>query len=283
MKTKFIRINEISEVNTAKISVRDLNNRYIDKQGNMYGLKYNRKTRKVEILKIIRTPAKSSQYYRQMVAHQKKDGFKRETASAAILNLNNENIENSSFDPELFISKTPEFLTTYKDRLNGIMMNIKNSRVILENDKMSFSQLNDIFRNLDIEGIQRVDKVLATHKELKSYPRSINYYLAKIDTNSKKVLDTLGNDTLKMKFIIYYELYNALNSFYRTLTRIMRDLNFFLESYNPEESKDVTFAEKKFYQDAHTSVLNTIKETEKHLEDVNMLGHLLSDAKNFKY
>jgi hypothetical protein len=42
MKKKIIRINDISEIDTSKISVYDLNNRYVDPKGNLFGLKYDR-------------------------------------------------------------------------------------------------------------------------------------------------------------------------------------------------------------------------------------------------
>ncbi|HXK65620.1 MAG TPA: hypothetical protein PK348_05090, partial [Spirochaetota bacterium] len=63
MKTRFIRIDDISQIDTSKISTFDLANRYIDKYGNMYGLRYNRAQKKVEIVKIMRTPKKHASYY----------------------------------------------------------------------------------------------------------------------------------------------------------------------------------------------------------------------------
>jgi hypothetical protein len=55
MKTQFIHIQNIEDVDTSKISVYDLNKRYIDSTGNMYGLRYNRALRKVEVIRILRT------------------------------------------------------------------------------------------------------------------------------------------------------------------------------------------------------------------------------------
>ena len=42
MKNVIIRINDISDIDTSKISVYDLNNRYVDTHGTMYGLRYNK-------------------------------------------------------------------------------------------------------------------------------------------------------------------------------------------------------------------------------------------------
>jgi len=59
MKTKFIRIDDVSEIDTSKIGIFDMANRYIDKYGNMYGLRYNRDVKKIEVVKIMRTQKKT--------------------------------------------------------------------------------------------------------------------------------------------------------------------------------------------------------------------------------
>jgi len=67
MKTKFIRIDDVSEIDTSKIGIFDLANRYIDKYGNMYGLRYNRDVKKIEVVKIMRTQKKHATYFSQKI------------------------------------------------------------------------------------------------------------------------------------------------------------------------------------------------------------------------
>lgn len=288
MKTRFIKINDISEINTSKANVRDLNNRYIDAEGNMYGLKYNRTARKVEVIKIIRTPAKSADYYQQILVHQKKTGaVKRERPE-----LNNEEYYEISddgsaredikgFEHEVFINQTMELMQTHKDRLAGIMMNIKNSRVIADSDRMSASQMNEIFRNIDIDGIQRMDKVLTTYKEIKNYPRSLTYYLSKLDNDSREVIDKLDTDSRKMAYVYCFEMYYLIRNQFKALSKMLKDLNYFLDSQKPDEIKDLTFVEKQSFFDARTSVANSIAETDRVLLNAKKLGDILKDSKNF--
>jgi len=72
MKNVIIRINDISDIDTSKVSVYDLNNRYLDSHGTMYGLKYNKSLRKIEVIKIVRTHEKNAASYQQQIMQKKR-------------------------------------------------------------------------------------------------------------------------------------------------------------------------------------------------------------------
>ena len=295
MKTRFIKINDISNINTSKISVHDLNNRYLDSTGNMYGLKYNRKTRKIDIIKIIRTPVNSAEYYRQQLRNGKRNKKISREAPAVIENSDLDIVTESDdsddmeaeksitpdFDPNVFIEKTSGLMQTHKDRLLGIMMNIKNSRVISEDNRMNANEMTDLFRNIDIDGVQRIDKILTAYKELKNYPRSISYYLSKLDNDSREIIENIDSDTKKLNYISLVEMRNAIRNLYTPLHKTLKDLIFYLESQNPDEMKDLTFSEKQSFHDAQTSAENTIDGIVDILTEVKTLGTYLHDPKNF--
>ncbi len=293
MATKFIKINDISEIDTSRVTVQDLKNRYIDGKGNLYGLKYNRNNRKVEIIKIIRTPVKSADYYRQIMRKSKKNGSAAQN-DKSYFDIDQTIQDNESrksdgstgepdtnFNPEKFIEDTIELVRTHAERLEGIMKNIKASRVIPDGDRVNSAQLVDIFRNLDIDGIQRIEKILANYKEIREYPRSISYYIAKQNTRSKDIIDKLGSDTQKMKYVLHAEMYFSVTSLYRTLYKILKDLFFFLENTNADEMKDLTFAEKQDFHDAKLSIDNTLSECEKVMKDIKNLDAYLYDIGNY--
>ncbi len=295
MKTRFIKVDSIADVDASKITIHDLNNRYIDKQGNMYGLRYNRTSRKVEILKIIRTPVKSADYYHHKLRQQKKNGvaaraekgyFENEEEMEVVEEMPSDDEAaggqtSAEFNPVIFMDGTIELMQTHISRMNGIMNNIRNSRAIPDGDRMAASQMEDIFRNINIDGIQRIEKILAVHKELKEYPRSISYYMAKQNTKSRNIIDQLDTDAAKMEYIFFAELYYSIANLYRTLMKILKDLNYFLENVHVEDVKDLTFSEKQSFQDACISVENTIKECDRLLKDMKRIEDYLSDAKNF--
>ena len=51
--SRIIRVASVEDIDLTKVSVYDLNNRYVDSQGNMYGLKYNRSDKKIEVIKML--------------------------------------------------------------------------------------------------------------------------------------------------------------------------------------------------------------------------------------
>lgn len=286
MKTVFIKINNISEINPSKISVQDLNNRYIDKDGKMYGLKYNRKTRKVSIIRIIRTPVKSAEYFNQLLRSHKKDNIINYNPQTDIekpeIPLPEPDKEDEfQFNIDIFINDTVELMQTHKQRIAGIMMNLKNSRVIPERDRAESTQLNDLFRNLEIDGILRIDKALSNYKEIKQYPRSITYYISKLDTKSRNIIDGLDTDARKMAFIYATEIYFTINTLYRTLQKILNDLYKFLDSTNAEEARDITGAERQYFNDAKISIENTITEIEDLLSKTKIMEDYINNPDNF--
>ncbi|MFH0975128.1 MAG: hypothetical protein V1874_05015 [Spirochaetota bacterium] len=289
MNTNFIKINSISEINTAKVSVHDLNNRYIDKEGKMYGLKYNRKTRKVSIIRIIRTPAKSAEYFNQMLKTQKIENKisariapeKNISERSAFFRNNDTLNKEEPFDLNKFINESVEIMHTHKTRLTGIMMNIKNSRMIQEKDKPNYNQLNDYFRNLEIDGLVRIDKALTDYKEIKNYPRSLTYYLSKLDSKNRKVADELDTDVKKMSFVFAAEMFYSLKTLYRTLFKILNDLNRFISIISPGEPKDITSSERQYFADAKISLENTMDESTRLLENLKEYEEYLNNPKNF--
>lgn len=288
MKTTFIKIDNISEINPTKVSVHDLNNRYIDKEGKMFGLKYNRKTRKVSIIRIIRTPAKSADYYHQILRTQKKEERLNQRNNSAktaadrpetIREVTSE--DEQRFDFNRFITETMELMQTHKSRISGIMMNIKNSRMIPENDKINSTQLNDLFRNLEIDGIGRIDKTLTEYKEIKNYPRSLSFYLAKLDSKNRRIADELNTDSKKMSFVLAAEMYYTIKTLYKTFYKILIEFSHFINRISPGGPKDITNAERQYFIDAKISVENTVDETANLLDRLKLLEEYLSDVKNF--
>lgn len=304
-KVRIIRIRSAEDIDVSKVSVYDLSNRYIDARGNMYGLKYNRKEKKIEIIKLIRTPVKSAGYFNKKVME-----YRRGMAKEDMQNGDNENasrgedVEQESeereqavnehseetpseislkanlFDADAFIKRVVESMKNHRERLNGIMMNIKNSNVVRETDREASAYIIDIFRTIDIDGVQRIDKILAEHKELVSYPRSLVYYLARLDTRSKNIVDALSGESTKMRFIFLVEMFFAIRNLYKNLHKVLQELADFLASKNLEETRGLAHAEQKMLEDAKISVQNTIAEAEEIMQGCARLeNHIFREKK----
>lgn len=291
MKTKFIKIKDISEIDPSKATVYDLNNRYIDSQGKMYSLKYNRHKRKIEIIRIIRTPANSAPFYEQKIQENKKTlkntksqfhtsyDYVDESDEESLESVD-ESIDEITFDPDEFITETLELMVTHKERLNGIIMNINNSPLVLGSGEET-KDLQNTFRNMDIDGIQRIEKVLTLHKEMTSYPRSINYYLSRLDNKDKKFAESISTEKQQMKYVFLNEMYHSINNLYRTLRKIINDVHLIIRDVDTNEISSFTHLDKQNIEDAKTSIDNTIVEIKDILNKTSMLEAYLSDVDNF--
>ncbi len=285
MKTRFIRIEDVTQIDLAKVSVYDLGNRYIDAQGNMYGLRYDRLNKKIEVIKIIRTPAKGAGYFSQQMMIHKKHGQEKAGADEADT-LNGDTRDDlveldadeegtgtaekggkkaspevsgaeTEFDPDAFINETIQLMESHKGRLSGIIMNVKNSNIVAVTDKMGNAYLTDAFRGLDIDGVQRLDSIISNQKEMVNYPRSLVYYISRLDTRSKNIVDRLDIDSVKMRFVYYSEMFFSIRNAYRTIKQVLGDLKSFLDEKEREGIARISLSEEKYFQDAMTSIKNT--------------------------
>ena len=284
MKSLIIRINDVADIDTSKISVYDLNNRYIDSQGNMYGLKYNKSLRKIDVIKIVRTHEKNAATYQQMIIQKRRDiaesAVNGDGAGPAAEGPPEE--PEDRFNPDIFIEKTLELTTTHRERIRGIIMNIRNSNIVSKDNKTDSSQLEDIFRNLEIDGIQGADNLINYQKELASYHRSLSYYQAKMDDRAREIIEKLASDNRKViKFIYHAEILENMRLLYRNIDRNIKHLKTFLEEKNPDEVKWITPYERQSFKDGMISINTTISEVDRLMGDLTLLEEYAFTIDNY--
>jgi hypothetical protein len=275
MKKRFIKIKDVSQIDTSKISVYDLNNRYIDPMGNLFGLKYNRTGRKIEIVKLERVhTSQTRQYQRKIVQNRENESIYETAQGAEDKNQDSDDIDDDKlfFEPDPFIEKVINDAEIHKERINGIIMNINDSDIFPKEKKIDSTEFDDISRILDIEGIQQLEKLDSYYRELTNYPRSITYYQAKIDNDGKDMIDLLaGSKDRTMRFIFLYEMSSAIKRVYTGLYKHIKRLDEFTDAKNPDEITGITKQQKQSFIDARTSIVNTIRDIEKILETNNLL------------
>lgn len=276
MKKRIIRIKDVSQINTSKISVYDLNNRYIDPMGNLFGLKYNRIGRKIEIIKLERVhSSQTRQYQRKIYQNRENEAFFDADTSLETHHPGTSNdIDEDKlfFEPDPFIEKVINDVEIHKERINGIIMNINDSLIFPKENKMDSTEFDDITRSLDIEGIQQLEKLESYYRELTNYPRSITYYQAKIDSDGKDIIDLLsGNQEKTMRFIFFYEISSAIKRIYTGLYTHIKKLDNFTSSKNPDEITGISKTQKQSFIDARTSIVNTMSDIESILKTNKIL------------
>lgn len=285
MKNVIIRINDIADIDTAKISVYDLNNRYLDSQGTMYGLKYNKALRKIDVIKIVRTHEKNAATFQQKIFQNRRDTHESASNGEGVPAPDEDGSAEEPgdlFNPDIFIEKTLELTNTHRERIKGIIMNIRNSNIISKENKTESNQLEDIFRNLEIDGIQGADNMVNYQKELASYPRSLSYYQAKMDDRSRDIIEKLASNNRKViKFIYHAEMLDNIRNLYRTIDRNIKNIKSFLDEKNPEEIKWATPYERQSFKDGMISLNTTIGEIERLMDDLVILEEYTYNIDNY--
>ena len=114
-----------------------------------------------------------------------------------------------------------------------------------------------------------------------SYPRSINYYLSKLDNKDKKFAESLSSEKQQIKYVFLNEMYYSIKNLYRTLKKIINDVYIIIKDIDTNELSNLTHLDKQNIDDARTSIENTIGEISNILNKVDSLEEFLSDAENF--
>lgn len=265
MKKRIIRITDPSQIDTSKVSVYDLNNRYVDPMGNIYGLKYNKDNRKVEIIKLERFHSGESRVYQQIASRHKEDrniseavdepGKKKEDQ------MEHTSDEELHIEPEVFIDGVITNSETHRERIAGIIKNFYDADIFQKENKQESTEFDDIVRNLEIDGIQQLEKLETYYRELTNYPRSVTYYQSKIDNAGQQIFEKLtGKKEQVMRFIFLYEMTTSIKRIYTNLKKHILHLNEFSSNKNIDERPTMSKHQKQSFIDARTSIGNTISE-----------------------
>jgi len=284
MKKRIIRINDVSQINTSKVSVYDLNNRYIDPLGNIYGLRYNKNNRKVDIIKLERFHSGESHVYQQIATHHRDGRSSSDSGSDQYKGQDDaRNNDEILFEPEVFVEEVVNNAETHRERLAGIIKNIYDSDLFQKENKQESTEFDDIVRNLEIDGIQQLDKLETYYRELTNYPRSITYYQSKIDNTGLQVFEKLaGNKERTMRFIFMYEMSTTIKRIYTNLNKHILHLDEFTSNKNVEERANMTKHQKQSFIDARTSIGNTIQDIEDILRQNSILYTFACNLANYQ-
>ncbi len=278
----------MSDINTAKVSIYDLNNRYVDKKGNLFGLKYNRLTKKVDIIKLMRTHNEDASAIQQQVIQKKISESRKPLDEISISSLNDFGTDISeddehAYDPEIFIDDTLALMHTHGERLKGVIKNLVNSNVFPKENKADSIELDDIFRNIEIDGIQKFEKIENYKKELTNYPRSITHYQAKMDKKGREVIDWFAENTEKaMKFIYLYEMNQSIREVYTLLNTFVDNLINFMSSKDLESMQHLSSLERQAFHDAEISIETTKDDINRILEEIPIVEEYITDPENLK-
>jgi len=303
MKSTVIKINNVSDIDVSRVSIYDLDNRYVDVKGNIYGLKFDYDLRKMKVVRIIRTPKADASLIQQQILMKKFYNPPEVNAKTAEPENNPDTKkEVESFNPSMVIREILENVDSHKARLRGIMMNIKNSNLFSfsrENEEKN-RELESLFRSIDTDCILQFDKVTAYEKELSTYPHSITgihnlfhgedhgelsmyahtagYHKNKAGSQTHTAMEQLAdNEEAMKKFMYAHEMYNSLLHVYETLHNVLVSLSDLLK----KRAAVSKAGDPRALADAQISITNTIAEIDGIFEKLKPFDEYLKHAENF--
>jgi len=302
---EYIHINSIEDIQPEKISIRQLNNKYIDRYGNRYATKFNLKTKKVEIVRLaaskeealrLREEIKKSRSSYDRTSFSGKEPVLPSSISSDLYR-SEDSFENSStfftgsfpgaegsnsshaaeeFDPytldvdkashtpfqkrnlsgvifyeKPFIDRCIQEIQKTRERQNAVINHIKKSKIFDREDKERF---DDLEREIDIECWQRGEKAINYQRELYSYPRPLNYYLARIPTEKKAVLESRKEEAEKLDLVRRWELQETFYIVFKKFHTVTDKMHLLLkEKINHESFVTLTAGIQQLLKDAGTS------------------------------
>jgi len=320
----YIYINSINDIQPEKISIRQLNKKYIDKMGNRYATKFNLKTKKVEIVrlatskeealrlreeirreKLIEKPGRGgilsgSKLDQNMPDYFKSDDsfetpssfFETNASSRELQSPQDSGISSEDFDPYLmdvdrgglgsfekrnltgvvfyekpFIDKCISEIQKTKERQNAFINYIKKTKLFDREEKERFDELE---REIDIECWQRGEKAVNYHRELYSYPRPINYYLARVPSDKKKVLESKKEEE-KLDLVRRWELQEVFEKTFSLFFRTTEKAYFLLqEKISHDAFSNLPAQTQQLLKDSRTSCEIVMQASKEILQEIKI-------------
>jgi hypothetical protein len=260
MNSEYIYIRSIEDIDPKKLTIRDLNKKFIDDQGRKYAVKFDFQTRQIQFVRIASSYQEAIRIKQEILKEKQKNVFQKEqkeilpsrfdaTFKEQENKLEQENItlnkkmndydflspEEVLFDENEFFKELEKESKKSVESLRAIEKNLNRSQVF-EKLSNSLNEFFDLQKEIEIKCYNASEEAIKILKELVYYPRPINHYLTRLPDPIRKKIENL-NETQQFDFIKRYEIYkifhnlimnvmeytNRLEKFYYQLPAIDRE------------------------------------------------------------
>lgn len=249
MRRNYIRIQSVADIDTSRITLRTINNRYIDAQGRRYATRFNLRTHRIEIVPIALGLEEA-----KMAKRMLSSGRGGETASKEALTevkaqrrvhpnpiklpawLVAMNIEPDTSEADLhnFLVTAEREMQRNGERYRGLIQSLKMSSVLEDvkdgNQHDAILELTNIYER-DIQA--HASRVQAMVVEFLRFPKPLASYMGQIDRNSKKYVEKLDMEKQK-KYCMAYLLASEMFAVFRGCLELIEMIEKFTADARPE-------------------------------------------------
>lgn len=241
----YIEVDSVEDIDLSKITTKpgpnSIENRYVDKEGKRYALRFNRRKRKIEIVRIalgmeeaLMARQKNEKEFESNTIHQSSNEAESEIYSEVPDRvrmklpdwIKRKKIEpNTDIDPESYFNGIDSNVNLFLERLRGILATIRNTEIMSRErhgGKDLFLEQMNFFEN-DIQS--HFDETQNIVVEFQKYPKTVAHYIGNIPRHQKAWVEKMSSQEQMEYFKAFFTgetLLKALGNSFTLLENINR-------------------------------------------------------------
>lgn len=246
MRHNYIRIQTVADIDTSRITLRSIENRYIDSQGRRYATRFNLRTRRIEIVPIA-LGREEAALARRLFSITSETNAEQAPESRGQRRVHPSPLKLPAWlaamdvEPDMSESELHGFLVTAEremqrngERYRGLIQSLKMSSVLEDvkdgNQHDAILELTNTYER-DIQA--HAARVQAMVVEFLRFPKPLASYLGQVDRNSKKYVEKLEMDKQK-RYCMAYLLAGEMFGVFKGCLELIEMVEKFTADSRPE-------------------------------------------------
>lgn len=251
----YIPIESVNDIDVLKLSVRDLDKRYIDRSGNRYALRFNMKTRRPEVVQIVANRLEARRLQQTILLEKAKPAPAASIAAKNEASLPPEIAEFSpdeeAFHEQKFVDDCIAELPRLRESQQAAVSKMRQSHIF---ENVSAPEFLDLNRNVERDAWRKIDENMAICREWLTRPPSLHMALIRVSPEKRRVLDTIADEPVKLESIRRWEWQDKIADSYERLHRFAGELRRLMENVPEEELIKTPQAQRQFFKDSAASL-----------------------------
>lgn len=239
-KDGYIYINSINEIDPKKLTIRDLNKKFIDRDGRRYAVKYDFEKRKIEFIRIATSYYEALQIREEILKEKKSELANENHTDSYKLELTNEFsvTETDGLLYDIFLDKDletsrhssgtgnhdNEFYKLLEKETRNIMESFQYIEKVLSRSQsitrvnIPVSEYNRLIKEIEAKCYTLYEEAMNTYREVLFYPRTLNFYLTRLPSSLRYHVESLPQEQ-QLDFIRKHEIHRNFRELFENILK----------------------------------------------------------------
>lgn len=203
MARKYIKIRDVTDIDVSQIGVGNIENRYIDAEGNRYATRFNKRTRKIDIVRIAlgREEAQLAQMKIRGVP-RKRESEQEEVSSQPTEHpspyqlpgwISSRGISPASnLQVREYLNELEKECNRISERFRGVISNLKTAEVQISSEEQHQDFILDITTSYERDIQNPLTETQNLVIEMARFPKPNSHYLSYLERPHKTYFDSLN-------------------------------------------------------------------------------------------